>query len=352
MGTIAKILLVNHFRLQTVCGTTVMFDEILRLAPVAAPSVRFVYESQDFYPTAKDFRRRLEEAHADASCVVAINAHIEVYWPLSETLFEWAKARHLPAYLYIHDYWPHHREGLLALVGLGAKAIASTPFIAELVGHYDVIAEVIDVGVPLPDRDSGVGEPAAPAIVASAGRLVPRKRFADIVRAFAVANVDHEARLYLRVLPSNVFDDAADTVQLAEIEAEIDRLRLRNVTLDRQPADRPAYRDFATYVCSSSYEGFSMAVIESAFEGCPPLMSDIPPHQRIAQALFGAEAGQFLFPTGDAAALGRLVQDEIRTRHRKAFVMRHQAQIRRTISERWSLATTARALASLAHRHG
>lgn len=351
METIAKILLVNHFRLQTVCGTTVMFDEILRLASTAAPAARFVYESQDLYRSAGDFRRRLEEAHADTACIVAVNAHIEVYWPLSEALFEWARERRLPAYLYVHDYWPHHRDGLLTLVGLGARTIASTPFIAESLGREGVTAEVIDVGVPLSDRGAEAGEPAAPAMVASAGRLVPRKRFADIVRAFAAADVEHEAQLYLRVLPSNVFDDAADKAQLVEIEAEIGRLQLRNVTLDCQPADRPAYRNFATYVCSSSYEGFSMAVIESAFEGCPPLMSDIPPHQRIAHALFGAQAGQFLFPTGDIAALGRLIQDEIRTRRRKVFVLRHLEQIRRTIRERWSLAATARALAALAHRH-
>jgi hypothetical protein len=38
-----KLLLVNHFDLATVCGTTVMFGELLRLARHAAPEIDLAY---------------------------------------------------------------------------------------------------------------------------------------------------------------------------------------------------------------------------------------------------------------------------------------------------------------------
>src|SRR6266852_932065 len=97
-----KLLLVNHFDLTTVCGTTVMFGELLRLAPQSAPDIEISYESYERHASPADLRARLDVAHSDASCVVAVNAHIEVSWDLSAELFGWCSARGTPAYVYTH----------------------------------------------------------------------------------------------------------------------------------------------------------------------------------------------------------------------------------------------------------
>lgn len=344
-----KLLLVNHFDLETVCGTTVMFGELLRVAPRSAPDIEFAYQSYEPHASAAELRARLDAAHTDASCVVAVNAHIEVMWNLSEELFAWCRARGTPAYVYAHDYWPHHKEYLSALTTRhGARVIVSTPFIAEALRQEGFSSEVIDVGVPLPDVWPAVATPASPKRIASAGRLVPRKRLPDIVRGFAGSGLDGVARLYLRALPSNVFSPDSDAEQLREIHAAIEQARLTSVVVDRQPGEQPDYRSYSAYVCSSSYEGFSMAVIESAFHGCPPLMSDILPHQRIARALFGAQAADFMYPVGDCHALAGLMRDEITTARRKALLDARIDEIRATIAARFSLAGTARALARLA----
>jgi glycosyltransferase involved in cell wall biosynthesis len=151
----------------------------------------------------------------------------------------------------------------------------------------------------------------------------------------------------LRALRSNVFSDASDEAEFHAIEVVIDQYRLTSVVLDRQPGNPPDYATYSAYVCASSYEGFSMTVIEAAFHGCPPLMSDIPPHQSSARALFGDRAGEFLYPTGDHRALAALLRDEITTARRKAFLDARIAEIRAIVASRWSLQGTARALAGL-----
>ena len=343
-----KLLLVNHFALATICGTTVMFDEILRIAPRAAPQAAFAYASYEPHASADAFIAMLEANHADAACVVAVNPQIEVMWTFSEALFAWCRARGIPAYVYAHDYWPHHKDALAALIGrLGARLIASTPFVADAMRQEGFDPGVVQVGVPLPDAWPAVRPSPAPKTIASAGRMVPRKRQGDIVRAFAASGLDGSARLYLRVLPSQVFGSGADDALWRGLEDEIARANLSGVTLDPRAGDLPDYADYAAYVCSSSYEGFSMTVIEAAFHGCPPLMSDIPPHQRSAQALFGGQAADFLYPVGDHLALASLMRDEIVTGRRKALVDARIDAIRQVIASRWSLQATAQALARL-----
>lgn len=326
-----------------------MFDELLRVAPRAAPEVALAYESYEPYASAAELRSRLDAAHGDAACVIAANAHIEVSWELSEELFRWCLARSIPAYVYAFDYWPHHEENLRALTTrLGARVLASTPFLADALLPEGFGSELVEIGVPLPDAWPAARTPASPKVIASAGRLVPRKRLPDIARAFAESGLDGLARLYLRALPSQVFSPDADQEQLREIEAEVERARLTSVVLDRRPGAPPDYAAYSVYVCASSYEGFSMTVLESAFHGCPPLMSDIPPHQRSARALFGELAADFIFPVGDSRALAGLLRDEIATGRRKALVDTRLDEIRATIAARWSLEQTARALSRLA----
>jgi glycosyltransferase involved in cell wall biosynthesis len=327
-----------------------MFGELMRLAPRSVPEVEIVYASFEALPGTQELRAWLDAAHTDTCCVVAANAHIEVFWNFSKDLFTWCQAHTVPAYVYAHDYWPHHKDNLLTLTGLGASILASTPSVAATLREAGFRSEVVAVGVPLPEAWPALRAPASPKCVASVGRLVPRKRFSDLVRAFAESGLDGQARLYLRVLPSHVFSATLDDEQLRAIEAEIERGRLTGVVLDRQPGDPPNYTAYSAYVCASSYEGFSMTVIEAAFYGCPPLMSDIAPHRSSARILFGSRADEFLYPAGDHRALAHLLRDEIVTGWRRQLIGARISDIRATIASRWSLGETARALARVARR--
>src|SRR3970282_1454032 len=85
-----------------------------------------------------------------------------------------------------------------------------------------------------------------------------------------------------------------------------------------EPSQAPIdYSAAFSYVCASSYEGFSMSPIEALYAGCPALMSDIPAHQAIVQALFPEWAEDFVYPVGNAAALALLMRDEVQTERRR-----------------------------------
>src|SRR5262245_58886145 len=91
-----EILIVNHFALETVCGTTVMLGDMLHVASRKLPDVRFAYESYENLASPPELRERLDAAHADVSCVIAVNAHIEVLWEFSEELFRWCLSHKIP----------------------------------------------------------------------------------------------------------------------------------------------------------------------------------------------------------------------------------------------------------------
>lgn len=349
----SKLLLVHHFPLSHVTGVTVMIAEILRLFPAAGKGVASYLS---FSGTPADLIAELDGKHRDAAAVVGINLHIEVQWEFSLALLSWCRDRGVPAWIYVHDYWPHHHDRIAAVLDRGAKLLASTAFLRDSLAADGYAAEIITVGVPLPEAMPPLPPhpwPTTPLIFASAGRLAPRKRFADIARAFREAALGDTAALYLRLLPSHVFPGGDDEEQLRLVVSEIpeEDLRTGRVRLDQEPSVGSfSYSPYFAYVCASSYEGFSMSPIEAAYAGCPPLMSDIPAHRVIADTLFGNRAADFLYPVGDTAALGRLMSDEVATERRREFLAAGSAEIRATITSRWSLANTVRLLAGLGLR--
>jgi glycosyltransferase involved in cell wall biosynthesis len=340
-----ELLFVHHFSLARITGVTVTLKELLRhLAPRAS-----AYQSYEDIAGGADLIAVLDARHADAACVVGINIHIEVQWELTLALAEWCRRRAIPAVAYVFDYWPHHRENLRLLVhDHGMRVLASTPFIRDALADDGFPATLVQVGVPIPDageRDDDPAPDVVPKLIGSAGRLVPRKRFSDLARAFCEADIAANARLYLRLLPSLVFGAHSDAEQLRLIEAEIARGGAeKSIEIDRTAAEFHDYARYAIYVCPSGYEGFSMGPIEAALHQRPPIISDIAPHRTIAETLFGAQASEFLFPVGDTRALAELLRDEVVSGRRSAFLTAHRAQLRRIIEAKWSLRSTARAL--------
>lgn len=347
----SKMLLVHQFSLSHITGITVMIKEILRLFPTRKECIASYIS---FSGTLEDFIRELDEKHYDATYVIGINLHIEVKWEYSLALLQWCKVRHIPIWIYIHDYWPHHFGYVATVVEKGAKLLASTKFLQDSLAEDGYSAEVITVGVPLPEELPPLEPPpwiTVPKVFASAGRLAPRKRFYDIVRAFREAALENKAMLYLRLLPSHVFNSSEDVEQINLIEKEIpeDYKKTGRILLDRIPsACAFDYTPYFAYVCSSAYEGFSMSPIEAAYSGCPPLMSDIPAHKVIAQTLFEDRADDFLYPLGDTAALAKMMRDEVKTEQRRKLIASRQLLLRKIVETEWSLDKTARALAGLA----
>jgi len=327
-----------------------MIAEILRLFPAAGKG-NAAYLS--FSGAPADLIAELDEKHRDAAAVVGINLHIEVQWEFSLALLSWCRDRGIPAWIYVHDYWPHHHDRIAAILARGAKLLASTAFLRDSLAADGYAADIIAVGVPLPDAAPSIPPhpwQTTPLVFASAGRLAPRKRFADIARAFREAALGDTAALYLRLLPSHVFAGGDDAEQHRLIVSEIpeEDLRTGRIRLDREPSVGAfSYAPYFAYVCASSYEGFSMSPIEAAYAGCPPLLSDIPAHRVIADTLFGVRAADFLYPMGDTAALGRLMSDEAATERRRELLAAGSAEIRAAIASRWSLANTVRCLAVL-----
>lgn len=350
-----RILLVHHFPLTTVTGVRALLSELLWRIPAVRPGVGVAYEEYAGHDGVNAFVGAIAARHPDVTTIVGVNVHVDFQLDYTIGLLDWCRETGRQVHLYVHDYWPKHRVLLESLVArYGCRLLASTAFIRDGMRADGLEATLVQVGVPLGNLEQGssiVRDGAQPKVVGSIGRLVPRKRFEDIVAAFAAAGIAGRASLHLRLVASSVRSVDQDDLVLAGIEAERRRHRLRRaVRIVRQRTDRSDYRGYDLYVCASSYEGFSMTPIEAAYGGCPPLMSDIPAHRAIATALFGRQAGDFLFPSGDVAALARLMTDEIDTGRRADHVRSHARRIQDVVHSRWSPARTAEGLVRVAER--
>jgi glycosyltransferase involved in cell wall biosynthesis len=344
-----KLLFVHHFPLNSITGVTVLLRELI---PTFGADIQTASQCFVGVRTAPDLKNELTKRHADAAVVIGFNLQIEVDWPLTLGLVDWCAQYKVPFYVYVFDYWPHHRSGVEFLISRNVRLLASTQYIAESLAGDGFPSRLVAIGVRIPSSAdmSRTAQPSfGPKIVASSGRLVPRKRFLDIVRAFTQCQSRGEAGLELRLFPSLVYDSSKDEQLFSELELEARSVGNSSlIALHRNPPGALDCTRFAIYVCASEYEGFSMPPIEAAYVGCPPLMSDIAPHRAIANRLFAEEASLFLFPVGDAAALAELIRDELASGRRRTLLAARRSAIQSTIRATWSLQHTACELASLA----
>ena len=349
-----KLLFVHQFSLPSISGVTVMISELLRLMPTVDPPTRAGHQGYEGLREPADLLASLRLNHPDATCVVGVNLHIEVGWDHTLALARWCETNRIPFYLHAHDYWPHHRQGVAILTDrFRARLLATTPSIADALASDGFTSAMLPVGVSIPDNQASpvaTWPESKPRTVASVGRLVPRKRFPDVVRAFCLADLGPLASLYLRVPPSLVYSREQDAERLREIHREaLSCQPARSILVDPQPRLGIRYGQWFVYVSASEYEGLSMTPIESVTQGCPPLVSDIAPHRAIIGMLFPRNPGDFMFPPGDHKALARLLRDEFRTERRRAELAAHWEEIQETATRAWSLRATARAFAHIAH---
>ena len=326
-----------------------MLAELLKLVPLIRRDIDVEYLHYEDVHTPQAIDAALEAAELDGGWVLGVNLQIEVQWELSLALARWCARHSVPLYNYVQDYWPHHRESLRVLTtDCGVRLVGSSPFIIDSLGKDGFEAGFLPMGAQIPafvpPRD-----PSSPNVVASVGRLISRKRFPDIARAFCVAGLDKSSQLWLTLIRSHVFRTEEDQLQLQLIRNEISKpgVDSNSIRLGLTPVVPPDYSRVTVYVSASDYEGFSMPPYEAAYCGCPPVLSDIPPHKAMARAVFGKQAEDFLYPVTDTDALAKLLQDEISTGRRRRYIEENQIQIRQVIATNYSLNTTANALVRL-----
>lgn len=154
--------------------------------------------------------------------------------------------------------------------------------------------EVVVVANPLADAIPRVdpGAPRAP-VIAGAGRLVPSKRYADLLRA--VALLGERARDW-RIL---IVGDGPERPALERLAADLG-LADRTTFTGVHPAPWTLLADAAVFVLCSEHEGMPNVLLEAAASGCALVAADCEYGPR---DLFEDGVGIALYPPGDVDAL-------------------------------------------------
>jgi len=328
-----------------------MLAEMLVRIPKLDPSLDVSYLSYEELQTPDAIARCLETDQLPLLGVVAVNLQIEVQAEVSLALAEHCARQSIPLFNYVQDYWPHHFEPMQQLTETyGVRLLGASPFILSSLTKDHFEAAYLPMGAQLPPKVK-IDSMPFPKVIGSVGRLVRRKRFPDIVRAFCEGGLDQTAQLRLTLIRSHVFGSEQDEQQLHLIRQEMTRpgVNPNAIHCSMTPCVPPDYASLAIYVYASDYEGFSMTPYEAAYAGCPPIVSDIPPHRLMAETLFHDQAEAFLYPVCNTDALAERLRDEVETGWRWRYVKEHQEEIRDQIERRFSLQTTARAFVDLGH---
>ena len=355
-GLATTLVLAHPIPLGPVAGTTVLIRALLRELPALDDRLRTAYLDLDAHAAPAAWLSRLRSARRGGLRLLGVNLHLERHSARSIECYELCRREDVPAYVWVHDYWPHHEQTVRRLVEeLDVVLLASTPCVRDGLAEDGFSARVVQVGISLANL---VAEPSRrpvsdPFVVGTVGRLVGRKRHGDVVRAFTRARLGAAAQLRLRLLPSLVYPAPADAALLAEVVRDVAAIPTGGgtVVIEREATVRQDYGPYSVYVCASDYEGFSMTPIEAIYCGCPALMSDIPAHREIATVLLGDDSGGVLFPPGDVDALVDLLRDEALTGRRRARLLDRSHEIRTVIDERWSTRQMGRALLDVLGLH-
>ncbi len=152
---------------------------------------------------------------------------------------------------------------------------------------------------PIASGPHETARPVSPPLVVACGRLVPVKRFADLVEAFA------------RVAPPNaqltILGDGPDR---AAIESAIERHGLgRRVHLPGHVADPSMwYRRASCLAITSESESFGLTAAEALAHGVPVVSTDCGgPPEILGQGRYGR-----IVPVGDIAALAEALTATLR----------------------------------------
>jgi len=184
------------------------------------------------------------------------------------------------------------RELMLSL-GIPAERISLIPFVVDNDWWSAQAAQVDRQAV----RASWGADPGTPVILVCA-KLQPWKRPADLLRAFAQADLGKALLLF-----------AGDGAQREELEKETKErnlsARVRFLGFTNQSQLPSLYVGADLLVLPSDYEPFGLVVNEAMLCGCPVVASD---RVGAARDLIAPINPSFIYPCGDVAALSALLQ--------------------------------------------
>ena len=184
------------------------------------------------------------------------------------------------------------RELMLSL-GIPEQRISLIPFVVDNDWWLAQAARVNREAV----RASWGAAPETSVILFCA-KLQPWKRPADLLHAFAQAN-----------LPNSLLLFAGDGAQRQELESEAQRLnlsdRIRFLGFTNQSQLPAIYSGADLLVLPSEYEPFGLVVNEAMLCGCPVIASD---RVGAARDLIAPVDASFIYPMGDVASLAALLQ--------------------------------------------
>lgn len=210
--------------------------------------------------------------------------------------------------------WQHRIMPLLArLVYPRADAIvAVSDSAADALAESAHLPRRLITVIPNPVVDEGFASRAAlpaphqwlagdgPPVIVAAGRLVPLKDFATLIRAFAVVAGRRPARLLI----------LGEGPCRGELERLIDESGLRDVVHlpGNVPDVAPYFARAAAVVMSSRYEGFGLVLVEAMACGTPVVSTDCPggPRELLEDGRLGP-----LVPVGDADGLAEAILDTL-----------------------------------------
>lgn len=151
--------------------------------------------------------------------------------------------------------------------------------------------------------------------ILAAGRLVPWKRFDDLIAAYE--------RIYTSI-PDATLTIVGNGPEESRLRARAARTTCAShisfVTNKTDKTQLDAYwRDACLFVLPSSYEGFSNLILEAWQYAVPVLASDIPAnHELVADGIDGV-----LFPVGNSSALAHALQRLLSSRVLREQIAAH-----------------------------
>lgn len=172
--------------------------------------------------------------------------------------------------------------------------------------HFRLGSELPQGDGAIRDELSAFAGDAAPFFLA-VGTIEPRKNLASLLRVFEqLWREGSTARLLIAGRPH---PQCAELV--ATLCAHGQRGRSLFVLFDATDAELGmTYARCRALVFPSLAEGFGLPLVEARVRGCPVIASDLPALAELA------DAGVFLFPAGDEAALLGRLRDHIARDHR------------------------------------
>ena len=203
--------------------------------------------------------------------------------------------------------WGHRlvRSGVAAYLFTGADHGQAQPWLdAGVVATGARVFDVLEAASLLPDGDGPEMQLDGTPAVLWVGRLVPGKDPLTAVQAFAlIAERQPDAHLHL------LATDRMLETQVREAVGRLGTAATRVHVHAPVPHDRMGawYSAADVFLSTSHHEGSGYSVIEALSRGCPPAVTDIPPHRSIVGDL-GAT-----FAVGDAPAAARAIEQAMST---------------------------------------